>query len=87
MARFTSKDELGGYKLVLKPRSKPGEHIEPWCIHTDKDGTVTIRGAAVDRLAELEDEAEQERRDLWQKIMREGIAGGHRTRKSSMKRQ
>lgn len=55
MNRFTSKDEFRANQLVLRPTAKPGEHIEPWCVSTSEDGAVTIRGAAVDRLAEYED--------------------------------
>ena len=55
MKRFTERGDLGANKLVLRPTAEPGEHIEPWCVGTFGDGTVTIRGAAVDCLAEYED--------------------------------
>lgn len=42
--RFIEKDELGGNKIVLKATAEPGEQIEPWCVSTAEDGTVTIRG-------------------------------------------
>ena len=84
MDGFTVKDELGGNKLVLRPAAQPGEHIEPWCVNTAEDGTVTIRGAAVDKLAEHEDLQEKERRTLWQ---RKEIAGARRMRMQSMKKR
>ena len=64
MERFTEKDELGGNKLILRPMAQPGEHTEPWCVSASEDGTVTIRGAAVDRLVEYEDLQEQKRRTV-----------------------
>lgn len=85
--RFAEKDELGGNKLVLKATAEPGEQIEPWCVSTAEDGTVTIRGAAVDRLAELEDKEERERRNLWRRAARKETAGGLRTRDAYMRRQ
>ena len=61
MERFTNKDEFGVNQLVLKPTAEPGGRIEPWCVSTAGDGTVTIRGAAVDRLVEYEDLKERAR--------------------------
>ena len=55
MERFTERDKSGGNKLVLRPIAGSGEHIEPWCVSASKDRIVTIRGVAVDRLAEYED--------------------------------
>ncbi len=59
MGRFTERDDLGGNQLVLRSTAENEEHIEPWCISTSKDGTATMRGAAVDSLAEYEDLEEQ----------------------------
>lgn len=59
MERLTEKDD-SGYKLVLKNSVEcVGEDIKHWSISTSKTGTQTIRGYAVDKLAEYEDLQEQ----------------------------
>ena len=55
MRKFTERDDLGGSKLVLRHTAETGEHIEPWCISTSNVKSITIRGAAVERLAGYED--------------------------------
>ncbi len=55
MERFTERDDLWGNKLVLKSMAETGEHTDPWCISASSPNPITIRGAAVERLAEYED--------------------------------
>lgn len=59
MERLTEKDEQGN-KLVLKNSVECiGEELRHWSIRQSPTGTQTIRGYAVDKLAEYEDQEEQ----------------------------
>lgn len=63
MSRLTEKETTGnGYKLVLKRHNgHMFDSNNQWLISESRDGEISVRGVAIDKLAKYEDLEEQNR--------------------------